>query len=146
MIVVVIIGLLAAMAIPAFSRVRERARVNRFVSDLRTFTAGIDTMMLELGTTPGDPSSGSFAGGHAQLGDYLNEGVYAQPTTIGGVWDIDSGDFGYRALVGVDFGGAPSDQQRKYLQLVDDLIDDGDLSAGTFRAFNSGRRGYAVIE
>ncbi len=146
MIVVVIIGLLAAMAIPAISRVREKARVNRFANDLRVFASGLDTMMLELGTTPGDPSSGSFAGGHAQLGEYLNEGVYSQPTSLGGVWDIDSGDFGYRAVVGVDFGGSPTADQTKMLQAVDDLIDDGDLTTGTFQAFDGGRRGYAVIE
>ena len=67
MIVVVIMGLLAAMAIPAFQKVQQNTRVSRFASDLRTFAAGLDTMMLEVGALPGDPGTGSLAGGHAQL-------------------------------------------------------------------------------
>ncbi|MFM1852409.1 MAG: hypothetical protein RIS54_2093, partial [Verrucomicrobiota bacterium] len=38
MIVVVIIGLLAAIAIPALQRVQRRAQVTRFISDLRIFS------------------------------------------------------------------------------------------------------------
>lgn len=146
MIVVVIIGLLAAMAIPAFQKVQQNSRISRFASDLRTFAQGLDTLMLELGTLPGDPGSGSLSGGHAQLSDYINGGTYRQPTSLGGVWDIDSGDFGVRCVVGVDFGGPPSSVELANLGAVDALIDDGDLTTGNFRGFDSNRRGYLLIE
>jgi type II secretory pathway pseudopilin PulG len=146
MIAVVIIGLLAALAIPSFQRVQQRSQISRFASDLRTFSQGLETLMLELGTLPGDPSSGTLSGGHAQLSDYISAGKFAQPTSLGGVWDIDSGDFGVRCVVGVDLGGAPDAIQLANLTAVDALIDDGDLTTGSFRAFNSNRRGYLLIE
>lgn len=146
MIVVVIIGLLAAMAIPAFEKVRQNSRVSRFASDLRTFAGGLDTMMLELGALPGDPGTGSLAGGHPQLADYLNASTYAQPTSIGGQWDIDSSDMGMNCVVGVDFGGAPSDVELAMLEAVDEVIDDGNLSTGVFQGYDGNRRGYLTIE
>ena len=146
MIVVVIIGLLAAFAIPAVARAQERARVNRFASDLRVFAHGLETMMLEVGALPGDPGSGSLSGGHAELGEYINASVYSQTTPIGGVWDIDSADFGVTAVVGVDFGGSPSSDQLAKLLAVDALIDDGNLESGVFRGYQSNRRGYWRLE
>lgn len=146
MIVVVIIGLLAALAIPAFNRVKHRSQVTRFVNDLRIFSHGLETMMLETGALPGDPGSGSLAGGHAQLGEYINAATYAQSTALGGVWDIDSGDFGARCVVGVDFGSSPSVTELASLLEVDAMIDDGNLETGGFRGFESNRRGYLVLE
>ena len=146
MIVVVIIGLLAAIAIPAFQRVKQRSQVSRFANDIRVFAQGLETLMLELGTLPGDPGSGSLAGGHAELTDYINAGKYSQPTSLGGVWDIDSGDYGVRCVVGVDLGGSPSALQLAGLISVDSLIDDGDLATGVFRGFDGNRRGYLLIE
>ena len=46
MIVVVIIGLLAAMAIPAFQRVQRRSQNSRFVSDLRIFSQAFETYYI----------------------------------------------------------------------------------------------------
>lgn len=146
MIVVVIIGLLAAMAIPAFEKVRQNSRVSRFASDIRTFAGGLDTMMLELGALPGDPGTGSFAGGHPQLADYINSATYTSATSIGGRWDIDSSDMGLNCVVGVDFGGAPTDVQREMLEAVDEMIDDGDLTTGIFQGYDGNRRGYLTIE
>ncbi len=146
MIVVVIIGLLAAMAIPAFQKVRENSRISRFASDLRTFASGLETMMLEVGALPGDPGTGSLSGGHAQLSEYINAATYTQETSIGGEWDIDSSDMGLNCVVGVDFGAAPTSEQLAMLEAVDELIDDGDLTTGVFRGYESNRRGYLTIE
>jgi len=146
MIVVVIIGLLAAMAIPAFQKVQTNSRVSRFASDIRTFASGLETMMLEAGALPGDPSTGSLAGGHADLADYINAATYAQETSIGGRWDIDSSDMGLNCVVGVDFGGAPNSEQLRMLEAVDELIDDGNLTTGIFQGYESNRRGYLTIE
>lgn len=146
MVVVVIIGLLAALAIPALNRVKHRSQISRFANDLRVFSQGLETMMLEIGALPGDPGSGSLAGGHAQLGEYIKASTYAQSTSLGGVWDIDSGDFGVRCVVGVDFGSSPSATELASLIDVDALIDDSNLETRAFRGFESNRRGYLVLE
>jgi type IV pilus assembly protein PilA len=49
MIVVVIIGLLAAMAIPAFNKVRDAARQKAITNNLRQMSAAAQQYMLEKG-------------------------------------------------------------------------------------------------
>jgi type IV pilus assembly protein PilA len=51
MIVVVIIGLLAAMAVPAFAKVRQQSRVKAVVTNLRQLASASQEYMLEKGAT-----------------------------------------------------------------------------------------------
>ncbi len=51
MIVVVIIGLLAAMAIPAFQKVRTESQKKSVTNNIRQLTAAADQYFLENGTT-----------------------------------------------------------------------------------------------
>ena len=51
MIVVVIIGLLAAMAIPAFQKVRETSQTKTILNNLRQLASGADQYFLENGVT-----------------------------------------------------------------------------------------------
>ncbi len=54
MIVVAIIGLLAAIAIPNFVRARETAQANACVNNLRQIDGAVDQYALEAGLTTGD--------------------------------------------------------------------------------------------
>jgi len=51
MIVVVIIGLLAAMAIPAFSKVRQQSRIKAVTNNLRQIATASSQYMLDKGVT-----------------------------------------------------------------------------------------------
>ncbi len=51
MIVVVIIGLLAAMAIPAFSKVRQQSRMKAVLNNLRQVSGAAQQYMLALGVS-----------------------------------------------------------------------------------------------
>lgn len=53
MIVVVIIGLLAAMAIPAFNKVRETSQAKTCINNLRQIASAVDQYALEAGDTTG---------------------------------------------------------------------------------------------
>jgi type IV pilus assembly protein PilA len=57
MIVVVIIGLLAAMAIPAFNKVRFTSRYKAIVNNLRQVASGAQQYMLEQGASQAAESS-----------------------------------------------------------------------------------------
>lgn len=146
MVVVVVIGILALLAVPAFERIRASTRVTRFVSDLRTFSGGLETLMLETGMPPGDPGTGELSGGHPLLPQYVSRAKFEAPTSLGGRWDIDAADFGARALVGVDLGGSATAQQLADLTRADRMVDDGDLGTGLFRNYQGTRRGYRLIE
>ncbi|HEY4299799.1 MAG TPA: prepilin-type N-terminal cleavage/methylation domain-containing protein [Candidatus Didemnitutus sp.] len=51
MIVVVIIGLLAAMAIPAFQKIKQRSQDNTVLNNARQLAAAADQYFLETGVT-----------------------------------------------------------------------------------------------
>lgn len=55
MIVVAIIGLLAALAIPGFVRARKQSQGRRILNDERQMDAAIDQWALEKGKVDGDP-------------------------------------------------------------------------------------------
>ena len=125
MIVVTIIGFLASMAIPAFQKVRRRAQNTAFVNDLRQMRAAAEQYAMENGAFPPD---GAAALGPAFIG-YLSEAVANSPTPLGGVWDWDYEQFGFKAGISVYQPTAATDQ----LEEIDRLIDDGNLSTGCFR-------------
>lgn len=132
MIVVVIIGVLAAMAIPAFQRVRERAQNARFVSDLRTFAQAFETYTLRNGGWPPNAGTGVVPAGMA---GELNPAAWVTPkTSVGGRWNWDLNLNGNTAGISVTNVTA-SDAQ---MTAVDAAIDDGDLSTGRFQKY-SGR-------
>jgi len=54
MIVVVIIGLLAAMAIPAFKKVRDTSQIKAITNNLRQLASAADQYFLEQGATSVD--------------------------------------------------------------------------------------------
>ena len=87
MIVVVIIGLLAAAALPAYRLITLRSRAASVVNDLRTFSTVFITYSLQNGRYPddGDPQIVP-----PQVAGQL-PGNFIQRTPIGGVykWNFD---------------------------------------------------------
>jgi len=75
MIVVAIIGLLAAIAIPNFVRARTTAQTNACINNLRQIDGAKDQDALENGLTTGDVS--------ASVAQYIKGGVPTCPVTAG---------------------------------------------------------------
>ncbi len=136
MIVVVIIGLLAAMAIPAFTRVRESAQNSRFISDLRTFSQAFETYSMKNGTWPGNAGTGVIPPG---MSGELNDGAWTtSKNSVGGRWNWDLALNGNTAGISVTNVTASVAQ----MTAIDAKIDDGDLTTGRFRQY-TGR--YTLI-
>ncbi|MBK8476301.1 MAG: prepilin-type N-terminal cleavage/methylation domain-containing protein [Opitutaceae bacterium] len=131
MIVVVIIGFLASMAIPAFQKVRRNTQNNTFVNDLRQMRAAAEECNMEHGEYPPDGFPGNFP---AALEAYLPTGIGSHRTPVGGMWDWDYDQFGVKAGISVYEPTADAGQ----MQEVDRLVDDGNLGSGNFRARPSG--------
>ena len=121
-----IIGLLAAMAIPAFQRVQRRSQNSRFVSDLRIFTQAFETYSLENGSWPPNVGPGLVPAG---LSGALQVSVWTKTTVVGGNWNYDRNINGIAVAVSVS--GGTIDQAR--MREIDALIDDGDLNTGHFQ-------------
>jgi type IV pilus assembly protein PilA len=129
MIVVVIIGLLAALAIPAFGRVRQKAQNSRFVSDLRTFSQAFETYASANGAWPGNAGSGSVPPGMS--GDF-NEANWKGRNSVGGRWNWDRNINSISAGVSTT-NVTVSDEQ---MAAIDAVIDDGNLATGLFVKVN----------
>src|SRR5947208_14669985 len=55
MIVVAIIALLAAIAVPGFLRARKRSQASKIINDLRLITSAVDQYAIENGKKTSDP-------------------------------------------------------------------------------------------
>ena len=55
MIVVAVIALLAAIAVPSFLRARKRSQASRILNDLRMIDSAVDQYALEAARTTGSP-------------------------------------------------------------------------------------------
>jgi len=137
MIVVVIIGLLAALAIPAMQRAQHAAKTSRFISDLRTFVQSFEQHALENGTWPPNVGSGAVP---ANMTTALHIAVWTNLNTLGGRWNWDRNYSGITAGIST-VGGTLTDAQ---MADIDAQIDDGDLSTGIFQKSASDRFSYIL--
>jgi type II secretory pathway pseudopilin PulG len=135
MIVVVIIGLLAAMALPAFQRVKRAAVSKRYLNDLRQFSQAVERYTLENGAFPPNGSASI----HSSLRGYVPDKLFG-PSPIGGVWDWDYLQGTITAAVSV-WQFTVSDEQ---LIDIDRTIDDGNLNSGLF--IKDGQKAIYIIE
>jgi prepilin-type N-terminal cleavage/methylation domain-containing protein len=118
MIVVVIIGLLAAMGIPAFQRVQRKSRASAFVNDLKKIEDVANMYAQEYGSFPPDVNGGIKP---PELVPYLTKIDFTK-TPLGGAWDWDNHAEWYR-ITGDGVQSADA-------LVVDQMIDDGNLETG----------------
>lgn len=133
MIAVVIIGFLAAMAVPALQRVGKNAKLARIVSDFRTYAQAFEQYASENGEWPANAGTGVVPVG---MNRAIKADSWAEPqTAIGGRWNWDSYTFGVTA--GIAITGFTADDAT--LTIIDNRIDDGDLTTGQFRKLSPTR-------
>lgn len=141
LIVVVIIGIVAAIVVPMFSSASDETAQKTFASCLRTFHEAAVYYEAKTGELPLDGASGQCPAGWE---DYINVRHWTRPTPIGGVWDTEVGTGGFSSSLGVHFwGGNGPNPGDAYMTEIDNLIDDGDLTSGCFRKLDADR--YYII-
>ena len=126
MIVVVIIGLLAALAIPAFQRVRQASENTRIANDFRIFAQAFEIYNTQNGVWPANVGAGVIPAG---MSGNFKADVWQKTTAIGGRWNWDKGNNGITAAISIS-SFTCSDAQ---LIVIDSKLDDGDLNTGYFR-------------
>jgi prepilin-type N-terminal cleavage/methylation domain-containing protein len=131
MIVVVIIGLLAAMGIPALQRVQRASRMTRYMSDLRVFSQAFEQYALENGGWPPNVGAGVVP---ASMTTALQISVWTTANTIVGRWNYDKNIGGVTAAISTTTTLTDAE-----MMLIDAKIDDGDLTTGHYREITSGR-------
>ncbi len=124
MIVVVIIGLLAAIAIPAFKRVREQSQNAAIANDLRVFAGAFDQYALETGAWPAGTSDGTFP---PEMEGRIKPEAWAKPLPGGGFYGFGGNVTGFRAVLLCE-----TTFTNERLATLDKMIDDGNVSTGRF--------------
>jgi prepilin-type N-terminal cleavage/methylation domain-containing protein len=137
LVVVLILGILAAMVIVTIGGMSRDASQVAFISDLRTWQDASMLYMNQVGGYPIDSSSGQFPTG---MEDYIKPDQWERTTPIGGVWDMENNDNGVTFAVGVHFtSDAPPTQDDAYMTEVDSSFDDGNLASSSFRKLAADR-------
>ena len=136
MVVVVIVGILAAMAIPTIVRIKRSAQNARFASDLRTFAQAFETFAMRNGTWPPNAGNGIVPTG---MSGELRDANWMAVNSLGGRWNWDNNFNGVAAGISTVIPNADDAQMAE----IDAKIDDGDLAAGNFVKIN-GRYTYIL--
>jgi prepilin-type N-terminal cleavage/methylation domain-containing protein len=131
LIVVVILGVLASVVIAQFTGVSDDAERTAFITSGRTFVEAAQRYQLDYGAYP-NGAPGNLPPG---FGDYVTAHQFEGVTPVGGLWDTAENAFGFTAALGVFFGaGAPSPHRDDdYMRQIDEAVDDGDLTTGSFQ-------------
>lgn len=137
MVVVTIIGLLCAIALPAFKKLRERSANTLLSNELRVASGALNYYVFEKGTWPPDGAGGwpSELTGYLPPPDRWN-----QPTPIGGTWSWALNVDNNLASLRITNHLAPASQVAKF----DKMIDDGDPATGSLLA--SGQTLIYILE
>ncbi len=138
LIVVVILGILAAIVVPRFAGATDEARQSTFIASLKTYADAVEYFTAREGRYPPDGGSGTIPAGFET---YVDQDEYESPTPLGGVWDIEFNEMGVTSAVGVHFQGVAVPD---FMLQIDETFDDGDLSTGLFQELAADRYYYIV--
>lgn len=142
LIVVVILGILAAVITTSFANASVEAGQKAFVTNLKTLASACELYKVQNGVWPDDASSGVLP---PELASYIKPHQWESPTPIGGVWDVEFNESGITSAIGVHFDGTGQTQDDAFMTIVDDIFDNGDLNSGVFQKLAAGRY-YYILE
>jgi len=142
LVVVMILGLLAAMVIPQFIDVTGDAQRTAFINSGRIFMAAAKRYELDYGAYP-DAAPGQLPDG---FGYYIQSNKWEGSTPIGGVWDSSVNAGGVTAALGVFFPASDPDNDPANMQKIDEIYDDGDLATGIFRRMSNTRYFFVIAD
>jgi len=133
-VVVAIIGILAALAIPAYQRSKDSAKIATIENDLRIYEQDFETFELEHKYfPPSQPTAGQIPTG---MEDRMPE-TWKAPSPIGGTYrwvytteDDPSERSAYIEIVNT--AANPIQISPERLVEIDDDMDDGNTSTGRF--------------
>jgi type IV pilus assembly protein PilA len=140
MIVVGIIGILAAIAIPAFQKARIKSQVVQVANNLRVFSDGFQLYAMHRGRYPIDTHNTLPAG----MEEYIKQGDW-DSSALGGHYNWEGptwGEGGSYPYAGISLFETTASQE--ILEALDDVVDNGDLETGMFR-LTPGNNRYTYI-
>jgi prepilin-type N-terminal cleavage/methylation domain-containing protein len=138
MVVVAIIGLLAAAALPTYRHLTLRSKATAIEADLRAFSTAFITYNLQNGKWPADGDPGVVP---PEMANALPVN-FALKTPMGGVykWCFDvpaDGVPAKAAIIVQTVMGNPVTDDQELFEMIDRQMDDGDLEKGSVQVGSS---------
>ncbi|NQY32200.1 MAG: type II secretion system protein [Coraliomargarita sp.] len=128
MIVVVIIGMLAAIAVPAFVKARKNSMASSIANGFRVFSQAFENHNIEYGAWAPDGVGNAL---DPVVGSFLEGTAWYRPAANSGTWEWDRDQHGVSAAVALTANpGEATDVFEKVEQLLDD---DENLATGRFQ-------------
>ena len=140
MIVVAIIGILAAIAVPQYQRYVERARLSETALRLGKWADEFSLWAQIYGRFPDDSHVVLPPEAAADLS--IDNTLWLATTQLGGNWNWEGPD--NYPYAGIAIVGATEPAWK--ISMFDKIIDDGDLATGKFRLTANGRHTYILDE
>lgn len=136
-VVATIIGLIASIAIPAYTQSRQSSVAATVANDMRKFVEKFNYYNMENSVWPEDGYPTTIPAG---MEDFLTNSVWPKKTAVGGYWDFDNNAFGFTAGISID----STTMGDGVLSAIDALIDDGNLSTGSIVKTGGDRLSYIL--
>jgi prepilin-type N-terminal cleavage/methylation domain-containing protein len=133
-IVIGLLGLLLAVAVPGFRKIREQGNISETVNTLRVLkTAFEDYATIHRGYPPDALHAHLPSGIEDFLPDHFE---WDAETPVGGYWDWEGHTAGFAFSFGISIKG--SSASLSVFRNIDKRIDDGNLATGSFKQITSG--------
>ena len=144
MLVVLTIGLLAAIALPSFRKARNTAQLTSLANNIKVFGDAFDLYAMEhRGYPPDSHMPLPYHLPNTVIEEYLDTVKWSAETPVGGYYNWEGPDSYPYAGISI-FGASVSEAAMREL---DKILDDGDLTAGIFRRVAAnGRYTYILDE
>ncbi|MBX9737564.1 MAG: prepilin-type N-terminal cleavage/methylation domain-containing protein [Phycisphaerales bacterium] len=140
-VVVVIIGILAAIAIPRMTAASERARFTSTLASFKVMEGALDNYFTNERAWPVDEQPGIAP---PALAAYLQASLWTKQTPLGGAWDWNGpGGASPDGRVNISIFSPEAGKAGIFCRFDHDL-DDNDCGAGTHRADED--RSFKIIE
>ena len=140
MIVIAVIGILAAIALPNYISYPRKAEITSAVSDFKYFEKGFIAYAIDEDNYPDD--SHIVLPDLPKMANYISPQVWGKTTPLGGTYNWEGPDS--YPYAGIAIFGVTAPQ--KDLEFLDSMLDDGDLTQGKFRQTPNGRYTYIINE
>lgn len=138
-IVVSIIGLLSAIAIPNFVRMQRNARIGRTAAEMRNLSVGFVGYKVAYGQYPPDSHEALPPG----MEEFIKPSIWTDGAPVGGNYNWEGPDgYPYAGISIFPPDAFPADEQKA----LDGMLDNGDLGNGKFRIGTNGRPTYIIEE
>ena len=138
LVVMSIIGILAAAALPRYTEHKEKAKISRVASEIRSFASAFEAYYADNESYPNDNHEAVPPG----MENFLPAYSWNNETAIGGRYNWEGPD-GY-SYAGISISSVTLDSD--VIEALDGMLDDGVPTTGRFRVMGNGRPTYVIDE